>query len=112
MATQISRRCIPFTPFEQSIDKATVAIVSSTGVHMKSQEPFDLKDEQGDGSFRVIPGDAALSDLMITNPHYDHTDIDHDLDCVFPLETLRALVAEGRIGGVAEKSIGLMGHTQ
>lgn len=112
MATQISRRCIPFTPFEQPLNKAIVALVSSTGIHMKSQEPFDLKDEQGDRSFRVIPGDVHLSDLMITNPHYDHSDADLDVNCVFPIETLRTLVSEGTIAGVGEKMVGLMGHTQ
>ena len=111
MATQMSRRCIPYTPFENRLDKAIVALISSAGVHMKSQEPFDLKDERGDCSFRIIPGDASASDLMITNPHYDHSDADRDINTVFPIEILRALVAAGQLGGVAEKMIGLIGRS-
>ncbi|MEW6730881.1 MAG: glycine/sarcosine/betaine reductase selenoprotein B family protein [Acidobacteriota bacterium] len=111
MAIQISRRCIPFTPFERPLNKAIVAMVSSTGVHMKSQEPFDINDEQGDRSFRVIPANVELSDLMITNSHYNHSDVDSDLNCIFPIETLQGLIKEGLIGGIAEKSIGLMGYS-
>ena len=37
---------------------------------------------------------------------------DADINCVFPLDRLRELAAEGVIGGVADKHLGFMGYTQ
>ncbi len=39
-------------------------------------------------------------------------DADADINCVFPLDRLRELAAEGVIGGVADKHLGFMGYTQ
>lgn len=87
-----------------------MALVTSAGVHLKSDHPFDMTDPDGDASFRVIPGDAPLGDLTITHDYYDHRAADRDLNCVFPLERLRELAAGGRIRRVAPRHIGTMGH--
>lgn len=109
--TTLSRKCVPFTPFDRTLDKSTVAIVTAGGVHLKEQEPFNISDELGDLTYRVIPPDAASADLMVTHHHYDHTDADADINVVFPIDVLNDLVAEGFIGGVAKKHIGYMGYT-
>ncbi|HVF54964.1 MAG TPA: glycine/sarcosine/betaine reductase selenoprotein B family protein [Pyrinomonadaceae bacterium] len=109
--TTLSRKCVPFTPFERGLAKATVAIVTAGGVHLKDQEPFNIADELGDLGFRIIPEDADSSQLMVTHHHYDHTDADSDINVVFPLDVLRDLQAEGFIGGIAKKHIGYMGYT-
>jgi D-proline reductase (dithiol) PrdB len=51
-----------------------------------------------------------LGDLMITHDSSDHRAADRDVNCVFPLERLRELAAAGRIGRVAPRHIGTMGH--
>jgi D-proline reductase (dithiol) PrdB len=110
MAT-LSRKCVPFTPFEGELSKATVAIVSAGGVHLKDQEPFNIADELGDLTFRVIQEDADTSQLMVTHHHYDHADADRDINVVFPLDVLRDLKEEGFIRDVARKHVGYMGYT-
>jgi D-proline reductase (dithiol) PrdB len=107
----LSRKCVPFTPFDRTLDKSTVALVTAGGVHLKEQEPFNIADELGDLTYRVIPPDVASADLKVTHHHYDHTDADADINVVFPLDVLNDLVAEGFIGGVANKHIGYMGYT-
>ena len=109
--TTLSRKCVPFTPFELELPKATVAIVSAGGVHLRDQEPFNIADELGDLGFRTIPPDADSSELMVTHHHYDHADADRDINVVFPLDVLRDLEAEGFVGGVAKKHVGYMGYT-
>jgi D-proline reductase (dithiol) PrdB len=109
--TTLSRKCVPFTPFEGELSKATVAIVTAGGVHLKDQEPFNIGDELGDLGFRVIPPDADTSQLVATHHHYDHTDADSDINVVFPLDVLRDLQAEGFIGELARKHVGY-GYTQ
>jgi D-proline reductase (dithiol) PrdB len=107
----ISRKCVPFTPFERELAKTNVAIVSAGGVHLKDQEPFNTADELGDLGFRIIPEDADSSDLMVTHHHYDHRDADRDINVVFPIDVLRDLKAEGFVGGLAKKHVGYMGYT-
>jgi D-proline reductase (dithiol) PrdB len=107
----ISRKCVPFTPFDGELRRATVSIVTAGGVHLREQEPFNIADELGDLGFRIIPPDADTSELMVTHHHYDHTDADQDINVVFPLDALRDLKAEGLIGDVARKHVGYMGYT-
>ena len=107
----LSRKCVPFTPFDGELSRATVAIVTAGGVHLKDQEPFNIADELGDLGFRIMPDDAETSQLMVTHHHYDHADADADINVVFPLDVLRDLEAEGFVGGVAKKHVGYMGYT-
>jgi D-proline reductase (dithiol) PrdB len=107
----ISRKCVPFTPFDRELAKSTIAIVSAGGVHLKDQDPFNIADELGDLTYRVIPGDVASQQLMVTHHHYDHADADQDINVVFPLDVLRDLHKEGFIGGIARKHVGYMGYT-
>jgi D-proline reductase (dithiol) PrdB len=107
----LSRKCVPFTPFDRELAKSTIAIVTAGGVHLRDQEPFNIADELGDLSYRVIPPDVEASRLMVTHHHYDHTDADEDINVVFPIDVLRELEAEGLIGGIAKKHIGYMGYT-
>jgi D-proline reductase (dithiol) PrdB len=107
----LSRKCVPFTPFEGDLTKATVALVTAGGVHLKDQDPFNIADELGDLGFRIMPEDVASSDLVVTHHHYDHTDADKDINVVFPIDVLRDLQQEGFIGGIARKHIGYMGYT-
>ena len=107
----ISRKCVPFTPFDRELAKSTIAIVSAGGVHLREQEPFNIADELGDLGYRVFPADVNSSRLMVTHHHYDHADADKDINVVFPIDVLRDLQAEGFIEGIARKHIGYMGYT-
>lgn len=89
------------------LSEAKVAFVTTSGVHLKSDSPFNIK---GDHTFRVIPGTATSKEITITHDHYNHKAADQDLNCVFPLEMLQIMEKEGRIGSVAPRHYGLMGY--
>ena len=107
----VHRKCVPFTPYERELSRASVAIVSAAGVHLKDQEPFNIADELGDLTFRIIQAETNSADLMVTHHHYDHSDADQDINVVFPIDALRELVDEGFIAGVARSHVGFMGYT-
>lgn len=107
----ISRKCVPFTPFEGDLKRATIALVTAGGVHLREQEPFNIADELGDLSYRIIGPDVVAQELMVTHHHYDHTDADEDINVVFPIDVLREMKADGAIGDVARKHVGYMGYT-
>ena len=99
----IARRCVPFTPYDRDLASATVALVSATGVYLSDQEAFPTEDP-GEVSYRVIPGTTEASTLRIAHHHYDHSEADADPNIVFPIDTLRELVADGTIGAVNEQN--------
>ena len=107
----ISRKCVPFTPFDRGLSKSTIAFVTAGGVHLKDQEPFNIANELGDLGYRIIPQDVDSAQLMVTHHHYDHSDADKDINVVFPIDVLRDLHTDGFIGGVAKKHVAYMGYT-
>jgi D-proline reductase (dithiol) PrdB len=105
----MSKRCIPYTPRSHTAQESVFALITTAGVHLREQEPFDL---DGDNSWRVLPGDMPTDQLMVTHEHYDHRDADTDVNVVFPIDRLRELAHEGVIKGVSDKHLGFMGYTQ
>jgi D-proline reductase (dithiol) PrdB len=105
---ELSRRAIPYTPFEKELKECTVALVSTSGTHLRSQEPYDLA---GDTSYRVIPSNTPDADLMVSHDHYDHAQADRDINAVFPIDRLREMAADGFIKGVNTEFYGMMGYT-
>jgi D-proline reductase (dithiol) PrdB len=95
----ISRRCIPFTPYDKELSSAIVTLVSAAGVYAPDQEAFPTEDP-GDVSYRVIGAEQKVEELRIAHHHYDHAEADADPNIVFPLQSLRELAEEGFIAGV------------
>jgi D-proline reductase (dithiol) PrdB len=102
---------IPWTPLRMPLSDSTVVLLSTGGVHLRSDRPFNLN---GDPTFRVIPKDVQPADLAISHQAYDRTDALRDINLVFPIERLRELEAEHVIGRVAEEhyGFGLMGSAK
>ena len=105
---QMSRKCVPYTPASRKLAETTVALVSSTGVYLKDQEPFT---ENGDESYRLLPGEMNSADLRFRHGHYDTSEAEKDPNCVFPIDRLRELAAEGFIQRVSNKHIGFKGYS-
>ncbi len=102
---------IPWTPLRKSLSDSTVVLISTGGVHLRSDRPFNLNS---DPTFRVIPTSAQPADLAISHQAYDRTDALRDINLVFPIERLRELEAEGVIRRLAEDhyGFGLMGSAK
>jgi D-proline reductase (dithiol) PrdB len=100
----------PWTPIRKELGQAKVALVTTAGIHLRSDPPYDMQDKEGDPTFRQIPSRTPAQDLMITHNYYDHSDADKDIGVVFPLERLRELEFEGMIGKVASRHFSFMGH--
>lgn len=102
----------PWAPVVKPLAKMTVALITTAGVHLKTDQPFDMINKSGDGSFRVVHSGAPIGDLLITHDYYDHSDADRDVNIVFPLERLRELAANGVVGAAAKRHYGFMGHIE
>lgn len=84
-----------------------VAIVTTAGLHRRTHANFELRDT----GYRVIPGDVAAADLMMSHSsvNFDRTGFQQDINIVFPLDRLRELQEAGEIGSVASCHYALMG---
>ena len=100
----------PWTSFTGDPAKSRLALITTGGFHLKSQPPFDMKDRQGDPSFREIPAGAKPADISITHNYYDNRDAVRDINTVFPLERVRLLEQFGEIGKVNHRHFSFMGH--
>jgi len=100
----------PWTPLRKPLAACTVALVTTAGVHVRTDPPFDMVDKDGDPSFRAIARDTPLKQLCITHDYYDHRDADKDLNIVLPLTRLDELARDQVIGGVAAFHYSFMGH--
>jgi D-proline reductase (dithiol) PrdB len=101
---------VPWTPAIKPLSESKVGLVTTAGIHHKTQPPFDMTDPTGDPSYRTIDVSHPLSELMITHDYYDHTDAERDINIVFPIERLWELKREGLIGEIAKIHYGFMGH--
>ena len=87
--------------------EASVALVTSAGIHCRDDRPFGREDP----TYRVIPSEAKAGDLLQSHSSlaFDKTAFIRDINVVFPLDRLAELVAEGRIGRIGPRHYSLMG---
>ena len=99
----ISRKCVPFTPFDRELSKSTIAIVTAGGVHLRDQEGFNIADELGDLTYREIPPDVDSTQLMVTHHHYDHADADARRTSAHPISVFNRGAGKTRSYGTARR---------
>ncbi len=61
----------PWTPFETTLDRARIGLLSSAGIFREDQEPFDPW-AVNDLSFRRIPVDTPFDKLKLRHNYFDH----------------------------------------
>jgi D-proline reductase (dithiol) PrdB len=109
-----SHAVIPWSPMTRPLAEAKVALLSTAGISMKGDTPFDMEYERqnptrGDSSFRQLRGDATGDQIEANHLHIDTGYIERDLNVALPLDRLRELVAEGFVGSMAETHYSIMG---
>jgi D-proline reductase (dithiol) PrdB len=109
------QREIPWTPLGRPIEQSSLAVISTAGVALKTDRPFDQEGERrdpwwGDPSFRELPRDTRTSDVGIYHLHIDTRFGEQDLNCLLPIERLEELEAAGEIGRVAPTHYSFMGY--
>lgn len=87
----------------------TVALVTTAGVHPRDQLPFDVLSPTGDPSFREISRDTPSDAFCVSDTHFDTSDAEADINCLFPIDRLRELERDGAIGRVSPLHVGFMG---
>ena len=95
-----------WTPVTKTLSDMSIALATAAGAHCKSQETFNLA---GDSSWRRITNDTPSSELMVSHGGYDNGDVNKDINCMFPIDRIHELAAEGFIRKCAPVHAGFMG---
>ncbi|HZS00377.1 MAG TPA: hypothetical protein VFE37_16805 [Chloroflexota bacterium] len=88
------------------LDAARVALLSSAAVREAAQPPFVPPE---DTSYRAIPADPAVTDLVIDHRSPVGTDARRDLEVVLPRAAFAALQRRGVVGTVAPSCFTFVG---
>ena len=96
----------PWAPLDKPISECRVGLIATGGIYAAGQTAFHYRD---DTTYRAIPTDIDTSELRATHFAYDVTDARSDINCVFPIDTLRAMADSGEIGELGPNAYTLMG---
>ena len=110
-----SHDAIPWVPFAGGLAQAKVALLSTAGLSMADDVPFDMEMERenpmiGDPSWRRLRADASGATIEANHLHIDSSYILRDINVALPLDRLRELVADGVVGAVADSHYSTMGY--
>lgn len=99
------------TPFVTSVspNQARVAVISTAGLHRRSDRPFGL----GEAGYRVIPHRVEPEDLVMSHvsTNFDRTGFQMDMNMVLPIHRLEELADQDVIDSVADFHYSFMGAT-
>jgi D-proline reductase (dithiol) PrdB len=99
------------TPLQKPLSDCTVALVTTAGLSLPDQPPFDVTIRNGDSSFREIPSDISpqLLEMNQRSWSFDQTGILRDRNLTFPLDRLREMQIRGEIAALAPRCYSFMG---
>lgn len=102
---------VPYAPLGRPLGSARIAVVTTAGVTLPDQPPFDERVQGGDWSFREIPDSASVASLRDSHRSrsFDHSGVQADPNLALPLDRLRELQAEGFIGELSPRHFSFMG---
>jgi len=105
---------IPWRPMARALSETTVALVTSAGISLRSDPPFDMERETGepawgDRSFRNIPKGTTEGDIDVNHLHINTTYIKQDINVMLPLARMAEFDQEGIVGRLAPTSYSFYG---
>src|SRR5512146_1648732 len=110
-----SPREIPWTPLAKPLSECTVSLISTGGIALKTDRPFDQEGERrnpwwGDPSFRIIPRGTRTDEIRVYHMHIDPSSAEQDMNCLLPIERLAELATQGKVGRAAASHYSYMGY--
>jgi D-proline reductase (dithiol) PrdB len=108
------RGSIPWTPMSKPLNRTTIALVTSAGISLKSDPPFDMEREKreplwGDRSFRMIPRGTTEKDIDVNHLHINTSYIKQDINVMLPLARMAEFEKEKIIGCLAPTAYSFYG---
>jgi len=108
------KETIPWKPMAKPLAQTTIALVTSAGISLKSDPPFDMEREKretfwGDRSYRRIPRGTTEKDVNVNHLHINTKYILQDINVMLPLTRMAEFEHESVIGHLAPTSYSFYG---
>jgi len=105
---------IPWTPMAKPMSQTTIALVTSAGISLKTDPPFDMEREKkepiwGDRSYRTIPKGTTEKDIEVNHLHINTNWIKQDINVILPLARMAEFEKEKIIGRLAPTAYSFYG---
>jgi D-proline reductase (dithiol) PrdB len=105
---------IPWIPMSKPLSQTTIALVTSAGISLKTDAPFDMEREKreaiwGDRSYRAIPRGTTEKDIGINHLHINTNYIKQDINVILPLARMAEFEQEKIICRLAPTAYSLYG---
>ncbi len=105
---------IPWTPMIKPLSQATLAIVTSAGISLKTDSPFDMEREKrdplwGDRSYRAIPRGTTEREIEVNHLHINTNLVKQDINVILPLARMAEFEQEKIIGRLAPTAYSFYG---
>jgi D-proline reductase (dithiol) PrdB len=105
---------IPWTPMSKPLSQTTIALVTSGGISLESDPPFDMEREKreplwGDRSFRMIPRGTTENNIDVNHLHINTNYIKKDINVILPLARMAEFEQEKIIGRLAATAYSFYG---
>jgi D-proline reductase (dithiol) PrdB len=106
---------IPWTPLSRPVNESTVALISSAGLALKTDRPFDQEGERrnpwwGDPSYRVLPRTVTEEEVRLYHLHMHPRVAEQDLNTLLPAQRLLEFESRGEIRRAAANHYSFMGY--
>lgn len=101
----------PGAVLTKPLAESTIAVVTTAGLYLPTQAPYDKSILGGDWSYREIPVGADLDSLIVghRSDSFDHAGVEQDKNLALPLDRLREMQQDGEIGALADTHYSFMG---
>ena len=102
---------VPWTPLGKPLSESRIAIVTTAGLHLRDDEPFNRDHPGGESTYRILPGDADNADIVQSHFSigFDRTAIYRDINITYPIDRMRELVQRGVVGSLGPNNYSFMG---
>jgi D-proline reductase (dithiol) PrdB len=105
---------IPWTPMKKPLSHTTISLVTSAGISLKTDPPFDMEREKkeaiwGDRSYRAIPRGTTEKDIKVNHLHINTNWIKQDINVILPLDRMAEFEKEKVIGHLAPMAYSFYG---
>jgi D-proline reductase (dithiol) PrdB len=105
---------IPWTPMKKPLNQISLALVTSAGISLKTDPPFDMEREKreaiwGDRSYRAIPRGTTEKDIEVNHLHINTNWIKEDINIILPLARMTEFEQEKIIGRLAPTAYSFYG---
>jgi D-proline reductase (dithiol) PrdB len=106
---------IPWNPLKRPITETTFSIITSAGISLKTNQPFDMAREKheplwGDPTYREIPKDTPQDRIDANHLHVETSFIKEDMNVILPLTRFAELEEDGIIGRLAPTCYSFYGY--